>query len=159
MDNIKIDYLDLNQENVLSIYKDCQIPKEDIGKNPLDEYRTKIFTIESCGKDSPEMVFSKSKIFLQSYNIAHLLGQLKVSHDGATFSLPMGFINYKNEPWTKDNGTLMALYYLGVASDFIPIFKKMTNSDKIISTAVYVVPTFSINDPNYNYKPTNKSSN
>ena len=145
-----IDYPDLNQENVLNIYKDCLIPKEDIGKAPHKECAVKIFTKESCGKDSPEIVFNTDKIFSYAYNIAHLLGQLKVAHEGsAAFSLPMGFINYKNEPWTKDNATLMALYYLGVAMDFIPIFEKLPDSDKIFSTAIYIAPTFSTSEPYY----------
>ena len=76
----KKDYLDLNQENVLSTYKDCLISKEDLGKNPLDEYRIKIFSIKTCGKDSPEVVFNKGKILSNYYNIAHLLGQLKIAH-------------------------------------------------------------------------------
>ena len=150
MDNIKIDYLDLNQENVLSLYKECLIPKEDIGKTPLDEYRTKIFTIKTCGKDSPEVVFSNTKIYLQSYNITHLLGQLKVTHaEHKAFTLAMGFIDFNNVPWTKDNATLMALYYLGVASGFMPQFKKLPNSNELISTTFDVTKTFPKNHPNF----------
>ncbi|MBQ9859563.1 MAG: hypothetical protein IJO76_02660 [Clostridia bacterium] len=150
MSDKKIDYLDLNQENVLYTYKECLVPKEYIGKYPEEEYKVKIFTEESCGKDSPEIVFNNSKLYLHSYNIAHLLGQLKVTHEGlAAFTLPMGFINFKNEPWTKDNTTLMALYYLGVAADFIPIFKKIPGSDKVMSTTAAVFPSFPKGHPKF----------
>lgn len=76
-----LDFLDLNQENVLKLYKDCLIPKSDIGIKPDDECRTKIFTVQSCGKDSPEFVFSKKKIVENADVIEHWLGQLKVSHE------------------------------------------------------------------------------
>lgn len=144
----KLDYLDLNQENVLSVYKECLIPKEDIGKNPEDECKTKIFTVESCGQDSPEVVFSEEKIDINLPNIEFLLGQLKVTHDCMKgFTLPMGFINYKNEPWTKDNGTLMALYYLGVGSYLLPIFTRIPDTNKIASTTFKVAPSFPTSDP------------
>lgn len=150
MDNIKLDYLDLNQENVLRLYKECLVLKEDIGKNPYDEYRTRIFTTKTCGKDSPEIVFSNSKITLYSYEIAHLLGQLKVSHaEHKAFTLAMGFIDFNNQPWTKDNATLMALYYLGVASGFMPQFKKLPNSNELISTTFDVTKTYPKNHPNF----------
>ena len=61
----------------------------------------------------------------------------------------MGFINYKNQPWTKDNGTLMALYYLGVASRILPVFRKIPNSNQIASTTKEVIPSYSPNDPNF----------
>lgn len=116
----------------------------------MDEYRTKIFTVATCGKDSPEMVLSNSKIHFHSYDIAHLLGQLKVTHeDFKAFTLPMGFINFKNEPWTKDRATLMALYYLGVASEWIPQFKKMPSSNELISTTFSVVRSYPKNHPNF----------
>lgn len=150
MDNRRSDYLDLNQENVLTLYKECLIPKEDLGKNPLDEYRTRIFTQKTCGKDSPEVVFSNKAIDMQSYNIAHLLGQLKVTHaEHKAFTLAMGFIDFDNKPWTKDNTTLMALYYLGVASSFMPQFKKLPNSNELISTTFSVVKTYPKSHPNF----------
>ena len=150
MSNKKKDYLDLNQENVLSTYKDCLIPKEDIGKDPTKECATKIFTQETCGKDSPEVVFSREKILSNYYNIKHLLGQLKVAHvDNPFFTLPMGFINFEDKPWTKDNTTLMALYYLGVASRSIPEFSKAPNSDKLFTSAALIIPTYPKNHPNF----------
>lgn len=143
----KMEFLELNQENVLTTYKECLIPKENIGKNPDDECRTKIFTVETCGKDSPEVVFDINKLDEQANNIAFLLGQLKVTHDQATgFTLPMGFLDYKNRQWTKDNTTLMALYYLGIGCNFMPIFKKLPNENKVFSTAKLLVPYYSLKD-------------
>lgn len=61
----------------------------------------------------------------------------------------MGFIDYKNQPWTKDNTTLMALYYLGVGSNIILPFKKVPNSDKVVTNTYGILPTISPNDPNF----------
>ena len=150
MSHRNLDFLELNQKNVLALYEKCLIPKEDIGKNPDNEIRTKIFTVESCGKDSPEVVFSAEKIDIEGNNIEYLLGQLKVAHDGLSgFTLPMGFINYKNQPWTKDNTTLIALYYLGVGSRILPIFRKIKGTNQIASTTNDVIPSYSQNDPNF----------
>lgn len=145
-----LDFLDLKQDNVLTLYKDCLISGSDIGVHPEDECRTKIFTIQSCGKDSPEFVFSKKKIEENTDIIEHWLGQLKVSHQKTkAFTLPMGFINYKDEPWTKDNGTLMALYYLAVASKALPVFTKLPDSTKVASSALLISPALSPNDPDF----------
>lgn len=147
MSNRKMDYLDLNQENVLSVYKNCLVPKDKIGTNTDVEHKVKIFSKETCGKDSPEVVFDINKLDEQANNIAFLLGQLKVTHDQATgFTLPMGFLDYKNRQWTKDNTTLMALYYLGVGCNFMPIFKKLPNENKVFSTAILLVPYYSLKD-------------
>lgn len=77
----ELEFLELNQENVLTIYKRCLIPKEDIGKESDNECRTKIFTVETSGKDSPEIVFNKKNIDSNSKTIRYLFGQLKVTHD------------------------------------------------------------------------------
>ena len=146
----KLEMLELNQENVLELYKKCLVPKSDIGMNPNNELRTKIFTIESCGKDSPEVVFNKKAIDDNEDIIEHYLGQLRVSHDTVRcFTLPMGFFNYKNEPWTKDNTTLMALYYLAIGSSALPIFTKLPNSTKVASSALLIQPSLSPNDPDF----------
>ncbi len=145
-----LEFLDLNQENVLTLYKECLIPKSDVGINPDDECKTKIFSIQSCGKDSPEVVFNKKKIEDNTEIIEHWLGQLKVSHDSIKgFTLPMGFINYNNETWTKDNTTLMALYYLAIASKSLPIFTKLPDSTKVASSALLVEPSLSPKDSNF----------
>lgn len=150
MSTKKKDYLDLNQENVLSTYKECLMPKDEIGKTPHKECAVKIFTVESCGKDSPEVVFSREKLLLHYYNIAHLLGQLKVAHGGyPLFNLPMGFINFENKPWTKDNTTLMALYYMGVASRFLPTFKKTPDSDTVYTSSTLIPPSYPKEHPNF----------
>lgn len=150
MSHRNLDFLELNQKNVVALYEKCLIPEEDIGKNPHDEIRTKIFTTESCGKDSPEVVFSAEKIDIESMNIEYMIGQLKVAHDGLSgFTLQMGFINYKNQPWTKDNTTLMALYYLGVGSRILPIFRKIKDTNQIASTTNDVIPSYPPNDPDF----------
>lgn len=141
-------WIELNQKNVLEIYKKCLISKENIGKDPADEVRTKVFTVESCGKDSPEVIFSKQKLLEFRPHIKYLLGQLKVTHESVkAFTLPMGFINYKDEPWTKDNTTLMALYYLGVAANIMPQFAKTPHASNIASTTKSLPFRWSPEDP------------
>lgn len=79
--NRKIEILELNPTNVLSIYQDCLVPQSDIGKDPENELRVKIFRKEVCGKDSPEIVFSGRQIHKHTNTIHYLLGQLKVTHE------------------------------------------------------------------------------
>ena len=79
--NRKLKVLDLNEENVLKLYKMCAIPKDQIGKTPNIEKHTKIFNKEKSGKDSPEIVFDGREINKHTFTIQFLLGQLKVIHD------------------------------------------------------------------------------
>lgn len=139
---------ELKQESVLEIYKACVIAKEDVGKNPDDEIKTKVFTVKTCGKDSPEVTFSKKQISQYTDHIKYLLGQLKVVHDRVqSFTLPMGFVNYQNQPWTKDNTTLMALYYLGVANRCLPQFARIPDSNHVASNLQLIRPSVSPSDP------------
>lgn len=153
--NNEIEYIqpliiDLNTSNVLSIYKDCKIADENIGKDLDDELPIKIFSKESSGKDSPEIVFSKKKINAHSLRIEYLFGQLKATHqDFKYFSLPAGFIKYTDEHWTEKNATLLAFYYLGVAADTLPLFVRTSDTKELVSTLEHVIPSFSPDDPNF----------
>ncbi len=142
--------LDLNEINVLALYKDCLVPKEELGKNPDNEIRTKIFDMKSCGKDSPEFVFDKSYIEAHFATIKYLLGQTKVCHEQlGGFTIPMGAMKYTDRIWVKDNSALLALYYLGVAAEVLPKFSKSVDGKNIASSLKFTVSAISPADPEF----------
>lgn len=143
--------IELNEENVLTIYNNC-LAKENNSKNS-DLLPTRIFTKESCGKDSPEIIFKKSKIEEYSSSIEYLYGQLLSVHHSLPYLQPSnGFIDYTVKHWTKENSTLMAFYYLGVANITIMPFI-LDKKTKQLSTDLFgILPTLSPNDPNFRKK-------
>mgnify|MGYP003293463196 CR=1 FL=1 len=145
--------IELNEENVLNIYNYCSV--DDMTTESLDSnlLPTKIFTKSSCGQDSPEIIFDKTKIKECSSAITYLYGQLDFVHNSLeTFFPESGFITYKHTSWTQNNSTLMALYYLGIASDTIPIFTLNPSTKKLSSFNFFITPTLSPSDPNYRKK-------
>ena len=156
--------IELNEENVLRIYNDCLMKKKLSNFLSSDVLPVKIFTKESCGKDSPEICFSKSKIEEYSLAIDYMYGQLYEVHHGESmrckdyqgrdmaykFLTPDGgMLNYKNQPWTKDRSTLMMFYYLGVASVTIMPFVLYPDKGQIGVDLIYIEPTLSPNDPEF----------
>lgn len=161
--------IELNEENVLKIYNACLMKKTLFRFLSSDLLPVKIFTKASCGKDSPEVYFSKAKIQEYRQAIEYMYGQLYEVHHGsvpeeyreayqklgmddpnAKFLSPDGgALNYKNQPWTKDRNTLMMFYYLGVASVTIMPFVEDVVRGQIGVDLIDIVPTLSPNDPDF----------
>jgi len=148
--------IELNEENVLKIYNDCLMKKKLSNFLSSDLLPVKIFTKESCGKDSPEIYFSKSKIKEYKEAMEYMYGQLYEVHHGEhtitgdKFLKPDGgFLNYKNQRWTSDQKTLMSFYYLGVAAIVIMPFIIDPFTNQLGVDLIDIVPTLSPNDPNY----------
>lgn len=145
--------IELNEENVLRIYNDCLMKKKLLSFLSSDLLPVKIFTKESCGKDSPEVYFSRAKIDEYSYAIDYLYGQLYCVHNRLqNLDTADGSMNYKNKLWIQNESTLMSFYYLGVANETIQPFmrKRLSNGFNYIFTPLpKITPTISPNDPNY----------
>lgn len=145
--------IELNEENVLRIYNDCLMKKKLSAFFSSDFLPTKIFTKESCGKDSPEIHFSRSKIADYSSAIEYLYGQLHCVHNKFHSLTPAeGSLNYKNKLWTRNEATLMSFYYLGVANSTIQPFMREKKSNNIFVILPRITPTLSPNDPNFRKK-------
>ncbi len=142
--------MELNEENVLKIYNDCLMKKKLLSFLSSDLLSVKVFTRQSCGKDSPEIYFSKSKIQEHKYSIEYLYGQLDNVHKNMSELLPAaGALRYDEKLWTKNQATLMSFYYLGVANITIMPFVIQPISNNISVDLVDITPTLSPNDPNY----------
>lgn len=145
--------IELNEENVLRIYNDCLMKKKLLSFLSSDLLPVRIFTKQSCGKDSPEIYFSRAKIAEYSSAIDYLYGQLYCVHNKFhhldTITSQM---NYKNKLWTLNESTLTTFFYLGVANETIQPFMREIYSNGLNYTFVplpEITPTLSPNDPNY----------
>lgn len=143
-------HLELNEENVMRIYNDCVVTEADLPIEEKDVLATKIFTVESCGKDSPTIFFKKQKIEEYSDTIEYLYGQLSFVHlKFPTLEPAKGAVTYQAKIWTRNNSTLMAFYYLGVANVTIMPFILDPDSKEIFTDLIEIKPTLSPNDPRY----------
>ena len=142
--------IELNEENVLRIYNDCLMKKKLSNFLSSDLLPVKIFTKESCGKDSPEIYFSKAKIKEYSDAIEYMYGQLHaVHHEIPELLPPGGQLDYKEKLWTKSQSVLMSFYYLGVANITIMPFIIQPVSQRLSVDLFCILPTLSPNDPNF----------
>lgn len=145
--------IELNEENVLRIYDDCLMKKKFSSLLSSDSLPTRIFTKNSCGKNSPEICFSKSKIKEYSSAIEYLYGQLDSVHKNTGVLLPStGALTYNGNLWTKDQKALMSFYYLGVANVTIMPFIIDPITKQLSVDLIDIDPTLSPNDPNYRKK-------
>lgn len=148
--------IELNEENVLKIYNNCLMKKTLFNCHSSDLLPVKIFTKSSCGKDSPEICFNKSKVEEYKAAIEYMYGQLYEVHHGEysitkeKFLEPAdGLLNYINQRWTNDQKTLMSFYYLGVAAIVIMPFIIDPITHRLGVDLIDITPTLSPNDPNF----------
>ena len=143
-------HLELNEENVMRIYNDCLVTEADLPLEDSDVLASKIFVVESCGKDSPTIFFKKAKIREHSDTIEYLYGQLCLVHlHSLTMEPAMGTVTYQAKSWTGDTSVLMEFYYLGVANITIMPFILDPYSKAIVTDLIGIEPTYSPNDPKY----------
>ena len=143
-------HLELNEENVMRIYNDCVVTEADLPIEEKDVLATKIFTKNSCGKDSPTIFFKKQKLEEHNDTIEYLYGQLSFVHLNIEKIKPeLAVVNYQAKHWTKDNNVLTALFYLGVANNVIPLFLFDPTEGSLITYNFFLKPTLSPNDPRY----------
>lgn len=140
------DVLELNEENVISLYRDC-LATPDTPENRV--HKTKFIDSEKI----PEIELDQNKIIESYSKIQFLLGQLYYTHlinrerISRPLSMSQGFINYKSEPWTQNQTFLFALYYLSHACASLEKFDSHGNAYPIDDLIGGWTPTLSPNDP------------
>ena len=139
------DAIELNEENVVSLYRDCLATPDTPEGN---SHRSNFIYSDKM----PDIQLDYEKIKQNRGKVSFLYGQLYYTHlihrendELTSLSMSQGVVNYKSEAWTQNQSILFALYYLGVASSVIETF------DPRGKTYPYnydsLVPTFSPNDP------------
>ena len=143
--------LELNKQNVMKILFDCKASENT--KTPL---QSTIYSEESSRK-APPITFDFEKLYDNKFLIGYLLGQIKGVHlKRKTLTPADGYFNYKNEQWTTEPNTLIALYYLSTACHLIPRFVDGEKTAIIDDLKLYydagLKPTYAPSDPNFNLK-------
>ena len=109
--------LELNEENVLRILKDCR--KTDATRKVISNN----FCSGELRDKYPTLDFDVDKLAEHKKSIRYMLGQLHAVHTHKkSMSIPYGIMNYKGDNWTRNNMALFALYYLGTVSFSLPHF-------------------------------------
>ena len=100
--------LELNEDNVNTIYKRC-LPTEDTpDENTVVNYL--FMKKNGFSEDSNPLLFNKSKLQKEYKKIVYLLGQLKDVHDDSSFFyLDNLGLNYNNETWFQTSDAQKAL--------------------------------------------------
>ena len=142
--------IELNEENVLKIYNECLMKKKLSNFLSSDLLSVKIFTKSSCGKDSPEIYFSKAKIKEYGDAIEYMYGQLYDVHHGIPELFPSGaYLDYNTNFWTKNQSAITSFFYLGVANITIMPFSISPKTHQLAVELIDIVPTLSPNDPKF----------
>lgn len=111
--------LELTALNVFDVLKKCKKTEETTRYLAADLYSS------GAGHKAPVLKFDYYKIEEYSETIKYMLCQLHAVHTGKRFLTPSyGLLNYRGENWTQDSLALFSLYYLGVASGYLPKFDK-----------------------------------
>lgn len=128
--------LELCDKNVLEMFQMC-----------LDKTKHKanqINLFHPSAQQKPAIIYMDGEAVAAHFDqINYMLGQLKAVHEHKEFiSLKDGLLNYKNQPWTKNNASLYALYYFGIPSITFSSFRNYNG--KLLSKIDYefLVPTF-----------------
>ena len=141
---------DLNEENVKNIFKYCMATT----RTPKENIRSYTFFSEKCQVNIQKMPFDIARLQEMEGAINYMLGQLLSVHSNdILMPLNEGFRKYTDKNWTENRVALFSLYYLGVSACRLPEFKPSTyGKDEFISPinrSVFLEPTLSPNDPNF----------
>lgn len=143
--------LELNKNNVMELLFKCKVTEKT--KNPTISN----FYSKCPSRKAPSIQLDKDIVLSHCNLIRYWLGQIKSIHTKQpTMTAGSGIINYQDKPWSNDNNSLFALYYLSVISTEFPYFIDGTNSaitpDLNPYYALGLKPTFSPNDPKFKLK-------
>jgi len=136
------DAIELNEENVISIYQDCLATDET---HP-DDLKTVSF---AASPNVPKVSMDGRKLSENSERIHYLYGQLYYTHfefeELIIFTPSIGCMSYTKKAWTSNQSVLFAFYYLGVGSRSIALFNPDSHT-RIVHHDI-TIPTLSPNDP------------
>ena len=138
------DMIELNETNVAKIFTECLAEN-----NPSEQ--AVIQKSFSTNPNVPRISFASEKIRENKEKIHYMYGQLyyRMTFDFQPGYLPLtgGCIKYDESLWTKNQNSLFAFYYLGVAALVIKKFLRDNNTEYISNNRT--VPTLSPNDPHF----------
>lgn len=149
MDYYRENMIDLNEENVKSIFSSCiateQTPEEDIISTSFIE--------SDIQTPIPSIQLSRSCLSGNALTMAYLIGQLENVHKrNLAFRINDGFKKYDGSYWTQDKMAVFALYYLSTVTMVLPYFKPSPSLKTFVSFLnenPFLEPTLSPDDPNF----------
>ena len=151
---------DLKEGNVDRIFEDC-VENRNMDENLCVEYE--LFDQKHQEADRRKVRFNLAKIKIYSSIIRYFFGQLKAFHSNMSqvMSFTDGMIDYQNNAWTNDTNSLIKLYALGIASEYISRFFILENETIAAKRNPHIIPTYFTSDPRYSewYKNEYKSEN
>ena len=149
MDYNRENMIDLNEENVRSIFSDCIATEQ----TPVDDIISTSFIASDIQTPIPSIQLSRSTVNQNYLKLLYLTGQLdNVHRENFTFRINDGFKKYDGSYWTQDKMAVFSLYYLSCVTNALPYFKPSPTLKTFVSDLgenVLLKPTLSPNDPNF----------
>lgn len=103
--------LELNEENVVKVYKKCRYTDDSADYTPAYMY---------SNRNDVVYLFDTAKLKENAKAIEYLLGQTIVAHNGEErFRFPYLSLKHDNQMWTEDHIMLSKLIMLGIGSGII----------------------------------------
>ena len=141
--------IDLNEENIRSIFSDCIATEQ----TPVEDIISTTFIESDIQTPIPSIQLSRSCLSENSLTIAYLTGQLENVHKGKLiFHINDGLKKYDGSYWTKDKMAVFSLYYLSTVTGVLPFFKPSPSLKTFVSDLnenPFLEPTLSPDDPNF----------
>lgn len=141
--------IDLNEENIRSIFSDCIATEQ----TPVEDIISTNFISSDIQTPIPSIQLSRSRLSENSLTMNYLTGQLDNVHSGkSTFHVNDGFKKYDGSYWTQDKMAVFSLYYLSCVTNVLPYFKASPALKTFVSHLTenpFLQPTLSPNDSNF----------
>ena len=152
----ELKWLELNERNIMSIFKQCLATQ-----NTQSPYSVSFYSDKSKRK-APSVQFDPKELISRTALFRYWLGQLKAIHQYQSKIIPSdGLFNFRGDRWTNDNRVLFALYYLSTGSAALPQFidgeKFAEINDLGMSRAAGLKPTYPPSDPNFKLEDARKA--
>ena len=149
MDYNRENMIDLNEENIRSIFSDCIATEQ----TPVDDIISTNFISSDIQTPIPSIQLSRSNLSKHALTIAYLTGQLDNIHKGnLIFRINDGFKKYDGSYWTQDKMAVFSLYYLSSVTGVLPFFKASPSLKTFVSDLnenPFLESTLSPSDPNF----------
>lgn len=149
MDYNRENMIDLNEENIRSIFSDCIATEQ----TPADDIISTNFIASDIQTPIPNIQLSRSTVNKNYLKLLYLTGQLDNVHKrNLAFRINDGFKKYDGSYWTQDKMAVFSLYYLSSVTNVLPYFKASPSLKTFVSFLnenPLLEATLSPNDPNF----------
>ena len=147
MDYHRENMIDLNEENIRSIFSDCIATEQ----TPVEDIISTNFISSDIQTPIPSIQLSRSRLSENGLTMAYLTGQLDNVHSRKLdFHVNDGFKKYDGSYWTQDKMAVFSLYYLSCVIGVLPFFKPSPSLKTFVSFLnenPLLKPTLSPDDP------------